>query len=69
MAAAPTTAAGEMNVTFYIAVEGTLMKEDRDAIFAATGVSASVRQRPSWDRRYLVLQGPPSGMEEASHRD
>ena len=58
-----------MNTTFLEAVTGTLMADDRDAIFVATGVSASVRQRMAWDSRYLQLEGaPPAGVEEASHR-
>ena len=68
-AAPPATATGQMNTTFFEAVTGTPMADDRDAIFVATGVSASVRQRMAWDSRYLQLEGaPPAGVEEASHR-
>ena len=46
--------------------DGTLNAAEKDKIFAATKVSASIRQRQQWQqRRGLTLSGPSAGIEEA----
>ena len=44
---------------------GTLTAADRDRIWQATGVSASVRWRAQWGERCLTLSGPASNLTEA----
>lgn len=40
-------------------------REQRDAIFARTGVSVSVRQRSGWAQPMMSLSGPATQLEEA----
>eukprot|EP00438_Fugacium_kawagutii_P023632 Skav228701 [mRNA] locus=scaffold3376:4682:10159:+ [translate_table: standard] len=44
---------------------GTLTAEDRNRIWHATGVSASVRWRQQWGARCLTLNGPAEKLTEA----
>ena len=44
---------------------GTLTAQDRDEIYARTGVSCSVRFRPQWRERCLSLSGPSEWLTEA----
>eukprot|EP00435_Cladocopium_sp_Y103_P069914 s1590_g34.t1 len=44
---------------------GTLTAADRDRIWQATGVSASVRWRSQWGERCLTLSGPAPHLTEA----
>ena len=44
---------------------GTLTAQDRDDIYARTGVSCSVRFRPQWQERCLSLSGPSQWLSEA----
>lgn len=44
---------------------GTLTAQDREAIYNATYVSASVRWRQQWNQRCLSLSGPAGQLETA----
>ena len=46
-------------------VEGTLLSNDRDEIFAATGCSVATRDRGQG--RQMTVAGPVIGLEEATH--
>ena len=47
-------------------VEGTLLAEDRDKIFAETECSAAVRSRAQWGpRRFLTIHGPLGQLSKA----
>ena len=50
----------------YFYTEGTLTANEKDTIFEATGVSASIRGRAQWgNKRGLSLSGPVKGLEKA----
>ena len=50
----------------YFHAKGTLTARDKDEIFEATGIRASIRARWQWhNKRGLTLAGPVLGMERA----
>ena len=55
-------------ITPVVIAHGTLLAEDRDAIYDATGRSAAVRQRRSWTARLLTIVGPPHRLQEVAGR-